>query len=93
MNTWGIPKKCPKNSQSFKKIQTHEFVGKKDKKTAAAAAAALSVKFRSGEERKKQRILFFSILQRFLRYFSGTGNRTKCRFRHKTGPDRNQAIQ
>ena len=29
----------------------------------------------------------------FLYSFSGTGARTKCRFRHKTGTDRNQAIQ
>ena len=31
--TWGIQKKRPKNSQSWKKIQTHEFVGKNNKKT------------------------------------------------------------
>jgi hypothetical protein len=32
-------------------------------------------------------------LQRFLLSFSGTGTWTKCRFRHKTGTDRNQVIQ
>jgi hypothetical protein len=32
-------------------------------------------------------------VQRFLRSFSGTGTRTKCRFRHKTGTDRNRLIQ
>jgi hypothetical protein len=33
------------------------------------------------------------IIQRFLRSFSGTGTRTKCRSRHKTSTDRNQVIQ
>ena len=33
MNTWGIQKKRPKKSWTSKKIQTHEFVGKNNKKT------------------------------------------------------------
>ena len=37
MNTWAIQKKRPKNSQSCKKIQTHGFVGKNNKKTASGA--------------------------------------------------------
>ena len=35
MNTWGIQKKRPKKSWTSKKIQTHEFVGKNNKKTAS----------------------------------------------------------
>jgi hypothetical protein len=31
-------------------------------------------------------------IQRFLRSLSGTGTWIKCRFRHKTGTDRNQVI-
>jgi hypothetical protein len=33
------------------------------------------------------------LLQRFWRYFSGTGTWTNCWFRHKTGTDRNQMIR
>ena len=35
MNTWGIQKKRPKKSWTSKKIQTHEFVGKNNKKNAS----------------------------------------------------------
>ena len=35
MNIRGIQKKRPKNSLTSKKIQTHEFVGKNNKKTAS----------------------------------------------------------
>ena len=35
VNTWGIQKKRPKKSWTSKKIQTHEFVGKNNKKTAS----------------------------------------------------------
>ena len=35
VNTWGIQKKRPKKSWTSKKIQTHEFVGKNNKKNAS----------------------------------------------------------
>jgi hypothetical protein len=35
VNTWAIQKERPKKSWTSKKIQTHEFVGKNNKKTAS----------------------------------------------------------
>ena len=47
MNTWGIQKKRPKKSWTSKKIQTHEFVGKNNKKLPPAACGRLGVALRA----------------------------------------------